>query len=81
MITISMEIPETLAARLRACAEREGITMEQLLSSAAAEKVSALATLAEMRERALRARREDFIAFLDGSPSSPAVEDDGLPKI
>jgi len=50
--------------------------VDQLLASAAAEKLSALMTVEHLRERARHARREDFVAFLNGSPDVPPVPGD-----
>jgi len=52
--------------------------VDQLLSSAAAEKLSAFADGGHLRQRALRAKREDFIAFLDASPDVPRLPADEL---
>ena len=60
MSTLTIQMPESLARQLRECAAKEGLTVDQLLSSAAAEKLSALMTLEHLRQRALRAKREDF---------------------
>ena len=57
---------------------KEGVTMDQLLSSAAAEKLSALMTVEHLRQRGLRAKREDFVAFLDASPDLPPLPGDEL---
>ena len=78
MSSITFEMPESLAAQLRECAAREGVTLDQLLSSAAAEKLSALMRLDHLRERASRANRADFIAFLDGSPPATPMPGDEL---
>ena len=53
------------------------MTVDQLLSSAAAEKLSALLTVEQLRQRALRAKREDFVAFLDASPDVQPLPGDG----
>lgn len=50
--------------------------MDQLLSSAAAEKLSALMPVEHLRERARHAKREDFIAFLNASPDTPPLPGD-----
>ena len=71
MSTLTIQIPEGLAQQLRECAAKEGVTVDQLLSAAAAEKLSALMTVDHLRERARCAKREDFIAFLDASPDVP----------
>jgi hypothetical protein len=78
MSTLTIQIPDSLARQLHACAEDEGVTVDQLLASAAAEKLSALMTVDHLRQRAARAKREDFIAFLDAAPDLPPVEGDGL---
>jgi hypothetical protein len=51
---------------------------DELLSSAAAEKLSALMTVEHLRERAQRAKREDFVRFLDSSPDVPPMAGDEL---
>jgi acyl transferase domain-containing protein len=68
----------SLARQLRECAAKEGVTLDQLLSSAAAEKLSALITVEHLRQRALRAKRADFATFLDGSPDVPPLPGDEL---
>jgi hypothetical protein len=78
MTILTIQLPESLARQLQECAAKEGLTLDQLLSSAAAEKLSALMTLEHLRQCALRAKREDFAAFLDGSPDVPPLPGDEL---
>jgi hypothetical protein len=78
MSTVTVQMSESLAQQLRECAAKEGLTVDQLLSSAAAEKLSALLTIDHLRQRALRAKREDFVAFLDASPDVPPMPGDEL---
>ena len=78
MSTLTIQLPEGVARQLRECAEREGVTVDQLLAAAAAEKLSAMLTIAHLRERARNARREDFIAFLNDSPEVPPLPHDEL---
>ena len=78
MSTVTVQMSDSLARQLREYADKEGLTVDQLLSSAAAEKLSALMTLDHLRERALRAKREDFVAFLDASPDVPPLPGDEL---
>ncbi len=78
MSTLTIQMPESLARQLQECAAREGITVDQLLSSAAAEKLSALLTVEHLRQRAKTAKREDFVAFLNGSPDVPPIPGDEL---
>ncbi len=44
MSTISLRLPESLHERVRAVAEREGVSINQLITIALAEKLSALLT-------------------------------------
>ena len=78
MSTLTIQLPEGVARQLHECAGREGVTVDQLMSSAAAEKLSAMLTVEHLRERARHAKREDFIAFLNGSPDVPPMPGDEL---
>ena len=78
MSTLTIQMSDSLARELRECAARERVTVDQLMSSAAAEKLSAMLTVEYLRERARNAKREDFIAFLDGSPDVPPMPGDEL---
>jgi hypothetical protein len=78
MSTLTIQMPEGLARELREYAAREGVTVDQLLSAAAGEKLSALLTVEPLRARARRANRADFLAFLDGSPAVPPLPGDEL---
>ena len=74
--TLTIQLPEGVARELRECATREGVTMDQL--PAVREKLSALLTVEHLRARARQANREDFVAFLNGSPDVPPVPGDEL---
>ena len=76
MNTVTIKMPDSLARERRECAAKEGVTVDQLLSSAAAEKLSALLTVDHLRQRAVPARREDFLAFLAASPDVPPMPGD-----
>ena len=78
MSTVTIQMPESLAQQIREWEAREGVSVDQLLSSAAAEKLSALMTVDHLRERARRAKREDFVRFLDSSPDVPPMTGDEL---
>jgi hypothetical protein len=80
MNTLIIQLPDGVARQLRECAEREGVTVEQLVSSAASEKLSAMLTVEHLRERARNAKREDFLAFLNDSPDVPPIAGDEFVK-
>ncbi len=69
MSTVTIQMPDALATQLREAVATAGLTLDQFLNSAAAEKLSAWQTVDHLRARASQARREDFIAFLDLSPA------------
>jgi hypothetical protein len=68
MSTMTIQMPEGRARELRECAAREGMTVDQLMSAAVGEKLSGLLTVEHLRTRLRHAKREDFVAFLNGSP-------------
>lgn len=78
MPMLTIPLPKGLARELRECAAREGVTVDQLLSAAAGEKLSAMLTIEHLRVRARRANRADFVAFLNGSPEVPPLPGDEL---
>ncbi|HEV2693180.1 MAG TPA: toxin-antitoxin system HicB family antitoxin [Verrucomicrobiae bacterium] len=78
MSTLTIQMPEGLAQQLRECAAKEGVTVDQLISAAAGEKLSALLTVEHLRDHARHAKREDFVAFLNNSPDVPPVPGDEL---
>ncbi|MCA0454225.1 MAG: type II toxin-antitoxin system HicB family antitoxin [Chloroflexi bacterium] len=60
MSTISLRLPESLHESARKLAERENISINQLITLALAEKLSALLTEDYLKERAERGNRRDF---------------------
>lgn len=77
MSTLTIQMPEGLLGKLEEYALQQGMTLDQFIASAAAEKLSALLTVQHLRERAKKANRADFTAFLDASPDvSPMLGDE-----
>jgi predicted transcriptional regulator len=60
MSSISLRLPESLHKRIRELAKKEGISINQLINSALAEKVSALMTVEYLEKRAKRGSRSRF---------------------
>lgn len=79
MATLSLRLPESLHRKLAELAKSEGVSINQLVATAAAEKVAALATETYLAERASRGSRERFEAVLAAVPDGPAQEGDELP--
>jgi hypothetical protein len=60
MSSISLRLPESLHRQARALAEREDISINQLIATALAEKMAALMTGEYLAERAARGSRKKF---------------------
>jgi hypothetical protein len=60
MSTLSLRIPNSLHRELRELAEREGVSINQIISAAVGEKVASLKTLDYLRERARQGSRQEF---------------------
>jgi post-segregation antitoxin (ccd killing protein) len=60
MSTISLRLPESLHKQARELAKQEDISINQLISTALAEKMSALMTSEYLAERASRGSRKKF---------------------
>jgi len=77
----ALRVPPTLLAEARKAAESEGVALNQLITLALAEKVSAMRTEEYFEERARRAdpARVSRILARVGK-GNPPVEDDELPS-
>ena len=78
MSTLSLRLPESLHKQLKNVAEREGVSINQLITTAVAEKISALMTEEYLAERAVRGNRAAFDRVLAKVPDVPAMEDDRI---
>jgi Uncharacterized protein encoded in hypervariable junctions of pilus gene clusters len=79
MGALSLRLPESLHQKLGELAEREGVSINQLITSAVAEKMSALMTEDYLAARAKRARRRKFEAVLAKVPDVEPEAFDRLP--
>jgi hypothetical protein len=65
-----------LHKEIQQLAKLDGVSINQFLTLAAAEKVSALRTITHLRAEAAKGNRADFEAFLAAVPNvEPAQED------
>jgi hypothetical protein len=80
MSTLSVRLPNSLHRQLRELAEREGVSMNQLISSAVGEKLASLLTLDLLRERATQGRRAAFEKVLRRVRDVRPEERDALPN-
>ncbi len=60
MSALSLRLPESLHSQIRLLAKKEGISINQFIASAAAEKLSALMTEQYLYDRAQRGDKQAF---------------------
>ena len=80
MSAISLRLPDSLHATVRALAEREGISINQLITLALAEKISALLTEEYLGTRAQSGNRTRFEGAMARVPDVEPAESDRLPS-
>ena len=80
MSTLSLRLPTSLHRNLRELAEREGVSINQIINAAVGEKVAALHTLDYLRARAKRGSRAAFDAVLAKVPDVEPPDYDRLPN-
>lgn len=74
MSALSVRLPESLHKYAKQYAAHEGISVNQLISTALAEKLSALATEDYLESRAKQGSRAKFDAALAMVPDVPAAD-------
>ena len=80
MSTISLRLPDSLHKQVRKLAERESVSINQLITLALLEKLSALMTEEYLDERAKRGSRKKFERALAKVPKIAPEEYDRLPR-
>lgn len=78
MNTLSVRLPESLHKKIKEIAKEEGVSINQFISSAAAEKVSAIMTVDYLKKEAKSGKRKDFDAVLKKVPDVVPQPDDRL---
>lgn len=79
MTTISLRLPDSLHQMVRELVKEEGISINQFITLALAEKLSAIATESYLEERARRGSKVRFLAAMAKAPDiEPPDERDRL---
>ncbi len=60
MSTLSLRLPDSLHSQVKILAKQDGISINQFVSSAVAEKTSAIMTVKYLEERASKSSRAKF---------------------
>jgi len=80
MSTISLRLPDSLHKQARKLAEKESVSINQLITLALSEKLSALMTEEYLEARAKRGSRKKFERAMAKVSKAEPEERDRLPK-
>lgn len=75
--TLSLRLPNSIHRQLREYAEQDGISMNQFIATAVAEKLASLATMEYLEQRARRGSKDKFKAVLAKVPDVEPEDDSG----
>ena len=78
MSTLSLRLPKSMYRDLKEIAKAEGVSMNQFVTIAIAEKIAALEALGYLEKRAARGSREKLLAVLAKAPDLEPEEYDKL---
>ena len=77
MSALSLRLPNSLHNRVKALSIKDRVSINQFVSSAVAEKISALDTEAYIQQRSQRASRSKFLQAMARIPNvKPTKEDE-----
>jgi hypothetical protein len=78
MSTLHLTLPQSMQEQVEALAQKEGISINEFIMLAVAEKLATLATADYLSERAKRGSREKLLAVL---AKAPDVEPEDYDKL
>ena len=78
MSTLSLRLPNSLHEEVKSLAQKEGVSINHFISSAVAEKMSALLTESYLKKRSLRGNKKSFIEAMLKVPDVNPSDDDKL---
>ena len=78
MTAVHIQLPDSLAHKARELAEHDGVSLDQFVSAAVAEKLSGWVAASLLEQRAARGSREKFLKALEKVPDMPPEEHDRL---
>jgi hypothetical protein len=78
MTAINVKLPDSIARKAGELAAKDGVSFDQFVSAAVAEKISGWLTEDDLDQRARRASREKYDAVLAQVPEAPPVPGDEL---
>lgn len=71
MTALTIRLPNSLHAKIRELAARDGVSVNQFIASAAGEKLASVLTVDYLRQEAGLGRRSDFDRVMNAVPDVP----------
>ena len=78
MSTLSLRLPNSLHEEVKSLARKEGVSINQFISSAVAEKMSALLTESYLNDRSQRGNKRSFLEAMEKVPDVDPEDNDRL---
>ncbi len=78
MSALSLRLPNSVHRHIKEIASQEGVSINQFISSAVSEKISAITTENYLVQRAKKANREEFKKILDNVQDRKPLAGDEL---
>lgn len=76
MTALTVRLPNSVHQKIKELAERDAISVNQFIASAAAEKMASVMTLDYLKAEAAKGKRSDFENYLGRVPDVPAQPGD-----
>ena len=80
MSVLSLRLPNSMHSHMRELAQQEGVSINQFIMLAVAEKMAALNTKDYLQKRALHGSRQKLLAVLAKSPDVEPDDADHWPR-
>lgn len=80
MSALTFQLPDEIRMQVEELARREGISIDDFLTNAAADKVSAIRSLDSLRQEAENSLEEDWNYVMSRVPDRPPLPGDELPE-
>lgn len=80
MTALTIRLPNSVHESIKALARKDGISVNQFIASAAAEKMASFQTLDYLRQEAALGNRAHFDAFLSAVPNAAPMPGDEIVK-
>jgi uncharacterized protein (DUF1778 family) len=78
MSALSLRIPNSIHKHIKEIAQKEGVSINQFISSAVTEKISSIMTEDYLKSRSDRAKKSDFKRILNKVPKRKPIPGDEL---